>query len=422
LLDVIIIGRSGVAREQRAVANRSSRKLIVANNQAPRQANDLTSQSARCIVYELGTYRLANDSPSFTPASLQLGLGIYTSQRGGVFLACDHDPIYTRKSWVNQRLTNTPALTISNKDIFLRYSFFSEHRLLPSQESMYTVVIPSCHRIDSLLVLLRDISMQSLYPSEIFLILQSYPPDSVQRIRGQLTTLDLIKVTTIIEFDKPYGLANCRTLVLDRLHTPYFSFLDDDISISSDFFELSISYHNSNPNILACSGFLTSVTTYPLLSIILNRLLPYNDNRRFCFSRLSSHEKGRGFEYTDVLSGGLTVWKTSFVQSSLPLPSLYSKLHYFEDVFFSLYFRRVNPHMSYAILSHLPASHADQALDRPSLAKALSLASELASLIKYFYPRLTAYVPLIYAFYILACSFAFMRRSNKHIPSNLVIQ
>jgi hypothetical protein len=287
---------------------------------------------------------------------------------------------------------------------------------------MYTVVIPSCNRIDSLLLLLRDISVQSLYPSEIFLILQSYPPDRVQRIKGELAALGLIKISTIIEFEKPYGLASCRTLVLDRLHTPYFSFLDDDISISADFFELSISYHSLNPSVLACSGFLESVTTCPLLAIILNRLLPYNDSRRCYFSRLNSHEKGRSLEYTDVLSGGLTVWKTSFVQSSLPLPSCYYKLHYFEDVFFSLYFRRSNPLMSYAILSSLPASHADQPFDRPRLARALSLAAELVSLIKYFYPRLIVYAPLIYAFYFLSYVFAFMRRSDKRIAYNSVVQ
>ena len=60
-------GRSGVARRPGAGANWSSRDSDVANNRAPSQANDLTSQSSGFIVNERGTHCLANDSPSFTP-------------------------------------------------------------------------------------------------------------------------------------------------------------------------------------------------------------------------------------------------------------------------------------------------------------------------------------------------------------------
>ena len=48
-------------------ANWSSRDSVVAINQAPSQANDLTSQSSGFIVKQRGPHGLANDSPSFTP-------------------------------------------------------------------------------------------------------------------------------------------------------------------------------------------------------------------------------------------------------------------------------------------------------------------------------------------------------------------
>jgi len=279
---------------------------------------------------------------------------------------------------------------------------------------MYTIIIPSCNRIGTLLALLRDISLQSLSPEQIFLVLQSYSPDKVAKIKDSLVALGIADRTSIIEFDSPYGLANCRTLVLARVCTPYFSFLDDDISISEDFFELAIGYHRSNPHVLACSGFLKSVTTYPLSSKILNWLLPYVDQRRRYFSRLNSHSEASLFTYTDIISGGLTVWKTSYVQLALPVPSAYTRHHYFEDVFWSLYFRRANPLMSYAILAFLQADHVGHPQDRRPLRRSLSLASELAAIITYFYPALIIIIPLIYAFYFLTSAFGAIGRYLGH--------
>ena len=275
---------------------------------------------------------------------------------------------------------------------------------------MYTIIIPSFNRIRTLLPLLLDISLQSLSAAQIYLVLQSYSPDKVANINDSLIALGLADRTSILEYDSPYGLANCRTLLLHRLSTPYFSFLDDDVSISDNFFELAISFHRANPDILACSGFLKSVTSYPLSSKILNWLLPYDDQRRRYFSRLNSHSEASDFSYTDIISGGLTVWKTSCVQLALPVPATYARHHYFEDVFWSLYFRRANPLMSYAILAFLPADHFGHLQDRQPLARSLSLASELSAIIRYFYPALIFIIPLVYVFYFLSCALDFIGR------------
>ena len=275
---------------------------------------------------------------------------------------------------------------------------------------MYTIIIPSCNRLNSLLALLANISAQTLLPSKIFLILQSYSHRDIDRVEECVSKFSLSDITELLIYSEPYGLARCRVLVLHRVRTPFFAFLDDDISIATTFFESSTSFHNSHPNILACSGFLKSVKTNPLSSKILNFLLPYTDLRRRYFSRLNTNPGSSLFGYTDVISGGLTTWKTSCIQSALPIPSKYYNYHYFEDVFFSLYFSRSYPSMRYAILPTLPAYHTDACPNQSSYLRSARLAGELTSLINHFYPRFIIYIPLIYAFYFLSYCSDFARK------------
>jgi len=267
---------------------------------------------------------------------------------------------------------------------------------------MYTIIIPSCSRLNSLLALLDDISAQSLFPSKVFLILQSYSHCDIVMVEDSISKFGLSDIAELLIYDEPYGLARCRALVLHKVRTPFFAFLDDDISIPTTFFESAISFHNSNPDILACSGFLKSIKTFPLSSKILNFLLPYTDLRRRYCSQFNTDRGSSLFGYTDVISGGLTIWKTSCIQSALPISSEYYNCHYFEDVFFSLYFSRSFPSMRYAILQTLPACHTEACPNQSTYFRTTHLAGELASIINYFYPRRFIYIPFVYAFYFLS--------------------
>ena len=263
---------------------------------------------------------------------------------------------------------------------------------------MYTVIIPSCNRINSLLSLLNDISSQTIPPLKLILILQSYRYEDIDKIRFQAELLKSKLITEVIIFDRPYGLARCRVLALDRVTTPLFSFLDDDLSIHSTFFEHAIKFHNSNPDILSCSGYLTNVRSYPRISRLIHMTLPYSDKRREIFCEFNKQLFAPQVRYTEVISGGMTVWKTANVMASLPLPDIYQKFHFFEDVFLSLYLRKANPLMLYAVLSSLEVSHKAPTKPHPNYFKARLTSKEAATLLAFFYPYLEFAAPFIYVF------------------------
>ena len=172
---------------------------------------------------------------------------------------------------------------------------------------MLSVIVPTKNRRDDLTSLVQSIEQQTVRPDQLVVVDQSDVgcEDDIFAILSK-TEVDIIyvhdpKISSLVEA-KHVGVSKC--------NEPLICFLDDDIILDKDYFEVVIGSFKANPAMVGCSGVIknqagsSSNFTDFVYGLFFRGIL--RDPRRRIFK-----ESGGGMVKCNMICGGVSAWRSS---------------------------------------------------------------------------------------------------------------
>ena len=118
----------------------------------------------------------------------------------------------------------------------------------------FTLIVCTYMRPQPLLKLLRSVAMQTLYPNEILII-----DGSLNNETEEILKKDGLKNISYYKVNKEHrGLTRQRNFGIERVSelSKVVCFLDDDIILKPNYFEILVKTYSEKPDALAVGGYI----------------------------------------------------------------------------------------------------------------------------------------------------------------------
>jgi len=208
----------------------------------------------------------------------------------------------------------------------------------------FSVVIPTKNRPKELNKFINSLINQSKMPDQIIIIDQS-KKDLCEKEKISKLLFNRNLNLTYIHDESINGLVEAKNHSLEYNNCEIISFFDDDIILMEDYFEkIEIAFSN-NKKILGANGYIINHPKQRFLKYLffsLTHIGLFKDNRNSLY-----REKINQPTKLNVISGGISSWKCQIFEKVKF--DLQNHFHEFEDIEFSVRFRKYFPNSIYLI-------------------------------------------------------------------------
>lgn len=194
-----------------------------------------------------------------------------------------------------------------------------------------SLIIPTKNRKYVLVDLLNSLTQQVKIPNEIIVIDQS--ENEYLYINEVMIFKSYLNLIYIHE-PKIKGLVEAKKIGIKIANYELIAFIDDDILLDKNYFEIIVEGFKLNQNMFGCSGFIINNNKDNIFKTLIRNILDkkiFNDPRKKIYE---SKFFDKDLIKCNQLSGGLSIWR-SYVFEKVNF-DINNNLHYFEDVDFSL--------------------------------------------------------------------------------------
>ena len=204
-----------------------------------------------------------------------------------------------------------------------------------SQNSTLSVIIPTLHRPDDLVIAVSSILEQTFLPDELIIIDQSIDKKSLNNIKDMFSNINIKTKLIYIHDSSIKGLVSAKNNGVKNATGDIISFLEDDELLDKNYLKNTINVFLENQHILGCSGIVSNIrrsTFYEIMFKVFHRGL-FFDKRVDIIKYQNCNGAGELINSTHI-SGGLSSYKKEVFEKIKY--DLYNNFFYCEDIEFSI--------------------------------------------------------------------------------------
>ena len=204
-----------------------------------------------------------------------------------------------------------------------------------SQNSTLSVIIPTLHRPDDLVIAVSSILEQTHLPDELIIIDQSIDKNSLNNIKGMFSNINIKTKLIYIHDSSIKGLVSAKNNGVKNATGDIISFLEDDELLDKNYLKNTINVFLENQHILGCSGIVSNIrrsTFYEIMFKVFHRGL-FFDKRVDIIKYQNCNGAGELINSTHI-SGGLSSYRKEVFKKIKY--DLYNNFFYCEDIDFSI--------------------------------------------------------------------------------------